>query len=212
MTNLALEVGSIVAQLAVLGIDHFVVPNLPDIGAVPESAGDPAAAAARTTGTLLFNAALEAEMERQATSLGVRIDRTDVFGIFDAMLLNAADFGFTNTSQPLNAAPAGADPDEYVFWDNIHPTTRSHYLVSAATRALVDPAAPIELVSWSIGPDRSLRQTWLADPEALYEILAGTEPGALGPVASFTGSPAYTEDVPAPGPVRGFYRTRRTAP
>lgn len=210
MPALASQIGGIVADLAALGIDHFLVPNLPDLGAIPEAVGDPTLAAARRTGTINFNTALAAEMNARATTLGVTIDQLDVFGMFDQLLANPADYGFTNTTGGWQDAASGADPDEYVFYDDIHPTTRSHFLLAAAAHVLLDPDdAGIEIVSWSISRDGTLRQTWLATPAASYEILSGPRPGALTPAASFLGSPAYTATVPPPGPTAGFFQTRR---
>lgn len=210
MAALCARIGDVIADLASHQIDHFLVPNLPDLGAIPEAAGDPTLAAARRAGTINFNTALAAEMANRATTLGVTIDLLDVFGMFDQLLANPADYGFTNTSGSLTTASPDVNPDQYVFYDDIHPTTRSHFLLGAAAHVLLDPdGAGIEIISWSISQSGALRQTWLATPAASYEILSGPRPDALTPAASFLGSPAYTATVPAPGNQAGFYQTRR---
>jgi len=205
MLLLAAEVGSIINQLAGFGIDHFLVPNLPDLGAVPESIGN----AVRTAGTIAFNNALAAELDSRARTLGVTIDRLDVFGLFGQLLANPADYGFTNTTGRWDQNLED-NPNEYVFYDYVHPTTRSHFLLAAASHVLLDPDdAGIEVISWSIDPAGTLRQTWLAHPGHAYQILSGSRPDQLTPAASFLGSPAYTATIASPGTPAGFYRIQR---
>lgn len=205
MVALTAQIGDIIAQLAVLGIDHFLVPNLPDLGAIPESPGD----AQRTAGTIAFNTALDAELDARAVALGITIERLDIFSLFNEFLTNPGDYGFTNTTDPWKENQ-GADADAYVFWDDIHPTTRSHSLIAAAAYAALAPDdAPIEIVSWSISPAGTLRETWFADPDAIYQVLSGPSPAQLTPAATFTGKPAYTATVPSPGGPTGFFQIRR---
>ncbi|MGJ8652714.1 MAG: SGNH/GDSL hydrolase family protein [Opitutaceae bacterium] len=206
MTLLAQEVGDIIAQLAALGVDHFIVPNLPDLGAIPETQGNPTLMAQRRAGTIAFNNALSAELVSRAASLSITIEQLDIFSLFDHMLFYAGDFGYTNTTDPL-ADASNAEPSEYVFWDGIHPTTRSHSLISSAAVALIDEMAPIEIVSASIESDLSYRQTWIAAPEATYHIQSSANIQTLTNTTTHSGSPAYTSVVASPGPQSGFFKT-----
>lgn len=206
MTTLASEVGEIISQLATLGVDHFIVPNLPDLGAIPESLGDTPLMTARRAGTIAFNTALAAELNTRSSNLSVTIHQLDIFSLFDHMLDYASDFGFSNTTDQLVEQSSGT-PDDYVFWDYIHPTSRSHYLVSASAQALVDEDAAIEVISWSINPDGSFRQTWISDPSATYNILSGSQVDQLTTVTPFIGNPAYTAIIAAPSSTSGFFRT-----
>ncbi len=100
--------------------------------------------------------------------------------------------------------------EQYAFWDDIHPTSRSHFLLAAAAQVVLDPeGAGIEVISWSISPAGTLRQTWLAHPGLSYQILSGLRPDALTPAASFLGSPAYTATIAGPGTPTGFFQTQR---
>lgn len=207
MSALATEIGDIIAQLAALGVDHIIVPNLPDMGAIPESLQTPMASA-RTAGSLAFNSALANELDDRAEDLGITIEQLDVFGLFDQMLSYSADYGFTNVTDPLNSSTNG-NAEEYAFYDSIHPTSRSHYLIQAASLPLLDPDSPISIVSWSIGANQRLRQTWLADPSSSYQILTGSDLNTLSPIQSYTSQPAYTVEIEAPGSNSGFYQTRK---
>ncbi len=208
MTALAAQIGGIITQLDGLGIDHIIVPNLPDLGAIPESQDDASEAAARTAGTIAFNDALSAELASLSSTLSTRIELLDVFSMFEHMLSFQSDFGFTNVTGTLSDNPDG-NPDEYAFWDDIHPTTRSHFLVAGIAQALVDPTAPIETVSQSLDTSGSLRQSWLANPAKTYDIFSGSRLDDLSPVASFTGSTAYTAEISAPSQRSGFFQTRQ---
>ncbi len=206
MTALAAQIGDRIAQLATLGVDHFIVPNLPDLGAIPEAQANATLRAQRRAATIAFNHALAGELTQRAAELSIIIEQVDIFSLFDHMLFYAGDFGFTNTTDPLDDAPT-AFPEEYVFWDDIHPTTRSHFLTSSAARAILDTEAPIEVISWSINPDLSFRQTWIADPDAIYQISSGEQLDSLFDTAPLVGSPAYTEVRDAPSLNSGFFQT-----
>ncbi len=206
MTLLSDEIGVIIGQLVALQFDIIIVPNLPDLGAIPEAPSG-FTRAQRTSGSIAFNTTLAAELEARALAHSVTIIQLDVFGLFDQMLLNSFDYGFTNVTEPLNGS--GGVPEEYAFWDNIHPTTRSHSLISGASYAMLEPTAPIELISQSIAGDGTLRQTWLADPRADYDVLSGSQLEQLNQSVRFQGAPAYTVENDPPSPASGFYKTVR---
>ena len=52
---------------------------------------------------------------------------------------NPEDYGFTNVTD--SAQGQSVDPDEYLFWDDLHPTTAGHYQIAAAAFALLDGTA-----------------------------------------------------------------------
>ena len=67
-----------------------------------------------------------------------KIRRLDVAGLFDDVLSNPAAFGFTNTSEPLfDGASIVGNPNEYVFMDPVHPTTKAHAIIADSAFALL---------------------------------------------------------------------------
>ena len=57
--------------------------------------------------------------------------------MFEDMVANPAEYGFTNVTQ--QAVVTGGDPDTYLFWDSVHPTSRAHGFLADAAFALATP-------------------------------------------------------------------------
>lgn len=134
------------------GAQTLLVPNLPDLGRIPENRGT-AREAAATAVTQIWNTALLGMLVDLTTATGVSIYHLDVFTTFNNVLDNPAQFGFVNTTGQCRSVTnlgftevSCANADTWVFWDAIHPTRAAHALVgSFATDLLVNgsPLAPI---------------------------------------------------------------------
>lgn len=139
----AQNVAAYVAALAAAGAEHFLVPNLPDMGLTPFiiSVGLEAEAHAYST---FFNAALASELANlDALFPDASIVRFDAFSLLNDVMLNPADYGFTNTKDAclpsLYETPC-TDPEHYVSWDGFHPTTAVHAVLGQMfVRAVPEP-------------------------------------------------------------------------
>lgn len=158
ITGSVANISAAITALAAAGAQDFVVPNLPDIGLTPEAiAAGPAAVAGATFLSTTFNAQLAAAVSSLETSLGINIIEVDVFAFLNNVIGNPSLFGITNTNSRCFSGSTGvggagtvcANPDEYVFWDGIHPTAAAHaFLGDFATAAVIPvPPAAILLVS-----------------------------------------------------------------
>jgi phospholipase/lecithinase/hemolysin len=158
ITGSVANISSAITALATAGATTFVVPNLPNIGLTPEAiAAGPAAVAGATFLSTTFNAQLAAAIPTLESSLGINIIEVDVFAFLNNVIGNPSLFGITNTNGRCYTGSTGvggggtvcANPDEYVFWDGIHPTAAAHaFLGDFATAAVVPvPPAAILLVS-----------------------------------------------------------------
>lgn len=143
VTNGIQNILATVAALYASGARHFLVPNMPDLGSLPFSIGT--AQAPTLTGiTGLFNAGLDFGLDQLTPALlGADIMRFDTAAFFHGVQANPAAYGFTVGDKAcLDAAVPSvcADPNQYVFWDGVHPTTRGHQVLAEQFRATVVPA------------------------------------------------------------------------
>ena len=137
--SVSADMAGYVSALAGGGAQRFLVMNLPRLGEVPRHRGTGAQTTLNNQSTA-FNDALALEMAALETNLNIDITLFDVESTFDRLLDEPATFGFTNTTDPAFNNPAATDPDQYVFWDEIHPTAAAHaVLADAAFVALHDP-------------------------------------------------------------------------
>lgn len=152
--NSVANIGSIVAALAGAGAERFLVANLPDIGLTPEAqAGGPAAVAGATFLSTTFNAGLAAAIPGWETTYGIDIIELDVFAFLNDVITNPGLYGITNTTGRCYSGTTGvggagtvcANPDEYVFWDGIHPTAAAHEALGNYALAQV---VPVPAAAW----------------------------------------------------------------
>jgi phospholipase/lecithinase/hemolysin len=147
------RVASSLVQLATMGARQFLVPNLPILGRIPNYNRDPAAAAQFDLLSQQYNAAFETEIESlAATNLQATFYRLDVAEIFSDAIAHPLAWGLTNVTDP--AAPGlepgaffyndnqiVAHPEQYLFWDTIHPTAAVHQLLGDFANRLLDGVA-----------------------------------------------------------------------
>ena len=138
-TTVATNLGTEIAELHAAGVNNFVVPNLPNLGATPAFLGTPLASAATqlAAGT---NQAVAAAMATLSRQLGVNITIVDTSALFADMISNPAKYGLTNvTQQCYSTTQAGlvsgafttcSSPNTYLFWDTVHPTTTTQQIFS----------------------------------------------------------------------------------
>jgi phospholipase/lecithinase/hemolysin len=127
---------SIVAQLVAHGASDLLVPNLPDVSITPEvQAHGSAAIAEGRRLSLAFNQAVEQGVQDVVhSSTSFRLYRVDVAAMAERARKDPASYGFTNISAPCGGT---SQCENYLFWDEIHPTTEAHArLAEAALRAL----------------------------------------------------------------------------
>lgn len=132
------------------GATSFMVPNLPDLGKIPENRGSSREASASAV-SRLWNAALYDMVLSKAGLASFYF--LDVFDIFTDLLDHPVDYGFTNTTGTCRIVTfvifesACAAAATTVFWDGIHPTTAAHRVLGNAAAALLRDGSPLAVVS-----------------------------------------------------------------
>jgi len=151
LVNSVPNISNIISTLAAAGAQNFLVANLPDIGLTPEAqAAGPATVAGATYLSTNFNTQLAAATAGLRTSLGVNIIDLDVYAFLNNVIANPGLYGFTDTSHQCFVGPTGVggsgtvctDPDQYVFWDGVHPTAAAHAALGDYATAAVIPVPP----------------------------------------------------------------------
>lgn len=112
------------------GAKKILVANLPDLGQLPSTRTSTQAATLNTL-TQTHNQGLRRSLKvlsQQHSDL--QIVTLDANTLYREAITNPAKFKFTNvTGACLNGARACGNPDQFLFWDGIHPTTAAHLIL-----------------------------------------------------------------------------------
>lgn len=148
-TNMSIPVNSLKASINSLitaGARQFLVFNLPLLGNTPRYNGSQSTRDQYNSRAQQYNTALATMLDTvQANNPAVPVFRLDVAAFFSQLLANPALFGLTNVTDSAapglkpgdasyNTSLIVPNPNEYVFWDDLHPTKAVHAIL--AQRAL----------------------------------------------------------------------------
>ena len=141
----SVSVTGTVKTLAAAGARNFLVINLPNIAQTPRfttGSGAPAASLA-DAGSLTYNASIRANLTAAGLPAGTNVTLVNLQSFLNIIVRNPAAFGFTVTNQSIvDILTAGGTPgpaDGYVFFDSIHPTTRTHAILTRALQEILNP-------------------------------------------------------------------------
>jgi len=131
-------------HLARVGARKILVVNLPDLSRAPvfrmgRTDGNAVLAKVRH-----YNARIGEIAQRVAQATGATIHVVDAFRSFDELVTSPADHGFVNAVDSCLAIDDTSSlnyirqpkmrrdcrPNDYVFWDTLHPTARVHRLMA----------------------------------------------------------------------------------
>ena len=130
-----------VGRLYAAGARQFLIWSAPNPALTPAirylNSVIPGTAQLVTGLTMAFNGNLTAIVTQWASAPGIHIARLDAFALLNEVVASPGAFGLSNVTTacitPGVAPFACVTPDEYLFWDGIHPTTAVHGII--ATRA-----------------------------------------------------------------------------
>ena len=135
---------SAINLLTDIGSQKFLVANLPDLGQLP--------AMKAATNSMSLNALTQAHNQSLRRSLKVLIQQDshlkiatlDANSLYRDAIANPAAFGFTNVSSScLSGSTICGNPDQFLFWDGIHPTTVAHRIIGETAFSTIQEAGII---------------------------------------------------------------------
>lgn len=152
-----------VGALAQAGAKNILVFNLPDLGKTPIAVRT-GNTSNLTTLTNVHNAALASALgQLNNNNPSVNIIPVDINSLFNKVIANPGEFGFkdVNTSCVVydirnnQVLKTCNNPNDYLFFDEVHPTTNAHKLVAetalAAIRAKSVPESSTALALLPLG-------------------------------------------------------------
>ncbi len=153
-TAAAANIDSQITTLYQNGARDFIWLNLPNLALTPEGSGLPTAADL-TSAVDEFNSSVTQDVAaiEGGTLPGAKVDVVDDSSVFTELVASPSKYGFTNVTSGAQGL-TNVNPDTYLFWDNLHPTT-------AADAFLVGQTKPGIASFFSIGTATPEPSSWL---------------------------------------------------
>jgi phospholipase/lecithinase/hemolysin len=134
-----------IASLTDIGAKKFLVANLPDLGKLPATRNN-----ANSTNLSSLTQAHNQGLRRSLKILNqqhpdLEIITLDANSLYRQAIANPSAFGFTNvTSSCLSGSQLCGNPDQFLFWDGIHPTTAAHRIIGETAFSAIQEAGIIQ--------------------------------------------------------------------
>ena len=135
----AVDQATNIQRLIDAGATQFIVPNLPNLGAIPRFNGSLVTSVPATKATVLYNSVLKAGVDIVSLfNPGKKIVQFDVFGLITKVVASPAAYGLVDVTDSSQGNYV-INPDTYLFWDDLHPTTKGHNILAQAAGSLLVP-------------------------------------------------------------------------
>jgi len=141
------NLGTIVTTLYGMGARNFLVPNLPDLGLTPEGlSGGAVGSFLATAASEAFNTNLSNLVLAPLSGLpGIHLMTLDAMAAQRAIIASPATYGLSNVTQGCFTGYVGvpgtqcATPNQYFYWDKVHPTASVHEILGSQMLAAAVP-------------------------------------------------------------------------
>lgn len=143
------DIGNVVSSLYAAGARHLILANVPDVSLVPRiiELNSPTASFAARAASIGINQGID-QIIAGNLAAGRDIRKLDVFSLLNDTIANADDFGITNVTGRayngddlafLTIGTVVPDPEQFFFWDGIHPTAKVHEILGNAAYVVAVP-------------------------------------------------------------------------
>ena len=138
------NVTTAINSLTDVGAKKILVANLPDLGQLP--------ATRNSTNSANLSALTQGHNQGLRRSLKVlsqqhpdlEIVQLDANALYRDAMANPAAFNFTNVTSPcLSGDGTCSNPDQFLFWDGIHPTAAAHRIIGETAFSTIQEAGMI---------------------------------------------------------------------
>lgn len=127
-----------IQRLIDAGATQFIIPNLPPLGLIPRLNGSTATSVPATETSVVYNDVLHKDLEvLRAFNPHRRLSlaEMDVYALFNEVVASPSLYSLVNVTASSQGEPV--DPDTYLFWDGLHPTTRGHKILAATAAKVI---------------------------------------------------------------------------
>ncbi|MBD2514166.1 SGNH/GDSL hydrolase family protein [Nostoc sp. FACHB-973] len=137
-----------IKSLASVGATNFLLANLPSLGAAPGTNNDPTVSAALAALTNAHNSGLAAGINTLNQQPDIHVTLFDANSLFNRAIASPGEFGYTNVTDACLTITSPTsfttcpNPNEYLFWDQLHPTTYTHSILAGAALVAVPESSP----------------------------------------------------------------------
>ena len=128
-----------IQRLIDAGATQFVIPNLPPLGSIPRLNGSPTDSVAETAASVLFNRILSTGVDvLHDFNFGRHLHfvQLNVFALFSQIIASPSRYSLADVTTSSQDIPT-VDPDTYLFWDDLHPTTRGHNILATTLAGMI---------------------------------------------------------------------------
>jgi thermolabile hemolysin len=137
-TTAASNVQGNIDTLATAGAKYFLWVNLTPLGEVPENINTNNSSALDAESVAYNQAMTNGIAQLKAAHPGITIITLDAYSMFLASTQTPSLYGYTNVMSP--AQGFNVNPNTYLFWDTLHPTTVGHNYVAKAAYSAIEYA------------------------------------------------------------------------